>query len=333
MVTISSLRRALSYPATHFQHLKDLKWEEDYVVRSTYFAQTHIKLGEKRYLLCMPLRKDSLERIARFIPLHKHLNYGVVPQIELLRNEMLYTTATGSELYCDIMLEPMPDALPLADAIATIGSNEEAEQILSSINTLEELLLQADISHNNIRIENLLIDSRGAIYPIRWYYATEKAGGDKATFDSLREKITNLSNNEHLNPSKQCAPDTPTPLDKYLFAGDIHEGMIAVESEEGWGFVNYSCEEVIRPQYLWANDFCEGRAEVQTECGMGLIDKSGNYIIDPIYDDVEFDAQAGWSKVCKDQEWALFDYSGRQLCDWSKTSLMDLTQSDMNEII
>ena len=332
MVTISALRRALNYPATHFQHLKDLTWEEDYVVRSTYFAQTYISLGGKRYLLCMPLCKDSLDRITRFLPLHKHLNCGIIPHMELHRNEMLYTTAAGNELHCDILLEPVPDALPLRDTIATAGDSGEIEQLLSALDSLKEQLIKADVSHNNICEENLLIDSRGVIYPIRWYYATNFAGGDHAAFDSLREKITSLSTDGATHYNKTDSKIT-SALDKYIFAGDIHEGMIAVESEEGWGFVNYSCEEVIKPQYLWANDFCEGRAEVQTECGMGLIDKSGNYIIDPIYDDVEFDAQAGWSKVCKNQEWALFDYSGRQLCDWSKNSLMDLTASDMNEII
>lgn len=332
MVTISALRKALNYPVTHFQHLKEMKWEEDYMVRSTYFAQTYIKQGEKRYLLSMPLRKDSLDRITRFLPLHKHLSCGVVPHMELLRNEMLYTTATGHELHCDILLEPVPDALPLRDTIASVGDKGEVEQLLSALDTLREQLIKAGVSHNNICEENLLIDSQGVIYPIRWYYATNTAGGDCAAFDALREKIASLSTGEATHHDK-TASKIPSALDKYIFAGDIHEGMIAVESEEGWGFVNYSCEEVIKPQYLWANDFCEGRAEVQTECGMGLIDKAGNYFIDPIYDDVEFDAQAGWSKVCKNQEWALFDYSGRQLCDWSKDSLMGLTKSDMNEII
>ena len=98
----------------------------------------------------------------------------------------------------------------------------------------------------------------------------------------------------------------------------MHEGLIAVESQKGWGYVDYNCHEVIKPQYLWANDFCEGRAEVQTKRGMGLIDKQGNYIIDPIYEAVEFDVEKGVVRVCQKKRWALFDYSGNQLCDWAK---------------
>lgn len=121
-------------------------------------------------------------------------------------------------------------------------------------------------------------------------------------------------------------------LDEYLYRGNPHEGLIAVESEQGWGYVDCNGCEVIKPQYIWANDFCEGRAEVQTPQGMGLIDKQGEYVIDPIYEAVEFDVDLGWVRVCQDNQWALFDYSGRQLCEWGHSHLGDIDNEHIKEI-
>lgn len=319
MITVSALRTALNNPAAHFCHLKNIKWSEEHITLSTYFAQTRIRLGSREYMLCMPIREESMRRVERFSALYKHLCCVAVARMEIFRDEMCYLSALGRPLRCDILLEPLPDALPLKDSIAQIASHEEAEQMLKSIDSLEQQLLNADISHNNIREDNLLINSFGTIFPIRWYYATAGAGADAEAFTALRERVVKLTANmPHKwvgSPDARCE----AARDKYLYAGVMKEGLIAIESGEGWGYVDYNYREVIKPQYIWANDFCEGRAEVQTESGMGLIDKEGNYIIDPIYEAVEWEAEDGMARVCHQNSWALFDYSGRQLCDWGET--------------
>lgn len=318
MITISTLRIALDNPASHFRRLKNIHWDEEHITYSTYFATTRVRLGSIHYLLCLPLREESMRRVERFILLHKHLECAAVPRMEIFRDEMSYLSSTEQELKSDILLESLPEALPLTDTIATL-CDEEAERLVEGINKLEQELLKADVSHNNIREEHLLINRFGTIFPIRWYYATAKAGGDAEAFTVLRQKI-DASN----TPQRSASTDTDTDiynrseLDKYLFASTMHEGLIAVESTNGWGYVDYNCREVIKPQYIWANDFCEGRAEVQTKRGMGLIDKEGNYIIDPIYEAVEFDVEKGVVCACQKNQWALFDYSGNQLCDWVK---------------
>ena len=319
MATISSLRIALGQPELYFKRLKQIVWDGDEIVRSTFFAQTRILFEGKPYLLCMPLCATSLRRMERFLPLQQHLKCGILPKMEILRDEMQYELSDSSYRYCDILLEPLPDALPFTNALANIGDNKEASSYLAALDMLQQQLIAADISHNNLREENLLIDSHFRLYPIRWYYATDKAGGDEEAIERLRTKIVGMQSTMELHQA-ECEPYlTTTALDKYIYAGNMHEGLIVVEDEAGWGFVNYNCEEVIKPQYLWANDFCEGRAEVDTPQGMGLIDREGNYIIEPIYDSVEFDVENGWSKVCKDDMCALFDYSGNQLSSWEKT--------------
>lgn len=317
MITVSTLRIALNSPATHFRRLKNIRWDEEHITLSTYFATTRVRMGSVRYLLCLPLRKESMRRAERFIALHKHLECTAVPRLEIFRDEMSYHSSTEQELTSDILLEPLPDALPLTDAIATM-CDEEAGRLLESINKLVQQLLKADVSHNNIREEHLLINRFGTIFPIRWYYATAMAGGDAEAFAVLRQRIA-ASNTTQRSTSTDTDIYNRTELDKYLFASTMHEGLIAVENTRGWGYIDYNCHEVIKPQYIWANDFCEGRAEVQTKRGMGLIDKQGNYIIDPIYEAVEFDVEKGVVRVCQKRKWALFDYSGNQLCDWAKS--------------
>lgn len=319
MVTISSLRIALCQPELYFKHLKHIVWDGEEIVRSTFFAQTHILLEGKPYLLCMPLCATALRRMERILPLQRHLKCSILPKLEILRDEMLYETPNSTNRRCDILLEPLPDALPFTDALANTGDSKEASSYLAALDVLEQELIAANISHNNLREENLLIDAHFRLYPIRWYYATDKAGGDAEAIDSLRTKIAGMQSTMELHQA-ECEPYlTTTALDKYIYAGDMHEGLIVVEDDAGWGFVNYNCEEVIKPQYLWANNFCEGRAEVDTPHGMGLIDREGNYIIEPIYDTVEFDVENGWSKVCRDGACALFDYSGNQLSPWEET--------------
>lgn len=319
MATISSLRIALSQPKLHFNRLSNIVWEDEEVMRTTYFAHTRIEFNGQRYMLSMPLCTASLRRMERFIPLQRHLKCGVLPKIEILRNEMTYQLPDMSCRYCDILLEPLPDALPFADALANVGDSDEASAFFAALDALEKELTAANISHNNIREENLLIDARGALHPIHWHYATDKAGGDTEAIAALRTKIASSQHNMELHQAEYAPYITTNGLDKYNYAGDMHEGLIVVESEQGWGYVNCELQEVIKPQYLWANDFCEGRAEVDTPQGMGLIDCNGNYIIEPIYESVEFDVENGWSRVCKDNMCALFDYSGEQLSQWEES--------------
>lgn len=331
MVTISSLRTALNQPEAHFMHLKALRWDSAPILRSTYFAETRVTIQGVAFLLLMPLSPLSLHRVERFIRHDFHLKSNCIPKLQILRDEMSYLLGDGSTLMCDILLEPLPDAQPFDVELATSGHGD-AERFINALTALKRSLSGADISHNNLKEENLMIDGQGKLYPIRWYYATKGEGGDEQAFERIADNIRRTQNYMELHQSDCSAYNASSALDKYLYAGNMHEGLIAVESEAGWGFVNGCCEEVIEPQFLWANDFSEGRAEVLKESGMGLIDKQGNYILDPIYEEVEFDVENGWARVCREQKWALFDYSGRQLCEWGEIEGSKITELIINDL-
>ena len=313
MATISSFRAALLEPEKYFSQLAKMRSCDGNILSSTYFAETKVQCNGNK-LIYMPLSAVSLRRVERFIPLKRHLTNSVVPQLTILREEMRYKDAQGRSAVCDILCEPMPEGFPFADAVASVASEEEAAQLIAALEELQAQLLQADVSHNNIREENIYLDDNNHLSLVRWYYATAGAGGDKEAFAALRAKIAD-----------KCAvalrePDydnytVATPLTGHLSVRFMREGLAAVEHETGWGFVDSDNRIVIEPKYEWVSDFCEGRAEVQTEQGMGLIDRHGVCIIPPFYKIVEYDAVSGCSQALDDEGWHVFSYEGDELAD------------------
>ena len=311
MATITAFRTALDAPQKWFSRLAEARWNGEPVRRSTYFAEAEVALGTGRGLLFMPLSSLSLRRAERLIPKQLYRNNTVIPHLEIFRNEMRYMHSDNSSATCDILYEPLPDALPLADTINSFAGEQEASQIITAIKALREELHKADISHNNLREENLMIDNQGRILPIRWYYATSGAGGDDEALDALCTKIASLANNMLLCDAESAAYTTSNVVSSdYITVGRFSEGLIAIEQSSGWGFIDSDNNIVIEPKYLWVNDFHEGRAEVECAEGMGLIDKQGEYIIPPHYRIVEYDPVSGCSQVYDGHEWLEFDYSG-----------------------
>ena len=299
---------------THFATLHSLQWLQSDVIRSTLFAEARILLDEREYLLLMPLSPISLRYVERFRALSLHLSESIVPELKVLRDEMYYEGSRGERMTCDILLEPLPHALPYSDAVAMAAEDRHyAEVLCDKLHHLEELLRIADISHRNLRKENLMIDGEHNIIPIRWYYATQGYGEDREALEHLREQIATLSA-EGLYLAEECGSYLcSSPATAYLPHRRMSEGLIAFEQNEMWGFVDECGVVVIEPQFTWVNDFYEGRAEVMTDCGMGLIDRRGNFVIPPRYRIVEFDHHSGYSNVLTEGEWICIDYSGNKI--------------------
>lgn len=304
MATISDLRNALYDPRSRFRSLRRMVWDGEPILRSTLFAEARVECDGERLIVGMPLAALSLRRVERLLPLKRHLVSVVVPQISILRDEM--ECAAGRS---DILCEVLPDALPLSDAVAQVASTAEAEAIVRALEALQVELQRVDLSHNNLREENILIDSSGRLYPIRWYYATEGAGGDDEAFDKMRAKVARSVESMELHDVAAAYNATPR-LEGHLSVRPLHEGLAAVEDELGWGFVDCENRVVIEPKYLWVSNFREGRAEVQTAEGMGLVDRTGAYVVEPKYEIVEFDERRGCVMVHNDGEWQVLDYDG-----------------------
>lgn len=136
------------------------------------------------------------------------------------------------------------------------------------------------------------------------------------TFDeALLERIRLSAGTETL--SDAAASYTALPrFDGHRWVSHIFEGLVCVEDEGGYGFVDTENREVIPARFRWAGDFHEGRAEVETDTGMGLIDREGRYVIPPRYEIVDYDPAESIVRVRLDGRWALFDYLGHRLTEF-----------------
>ena len=147
---------------------------------------------------------------------------------------------------------------------------------------------------------------------------TEPAERLLAALDTLETALRELNfSHNNLRAGNTEAVYTPhRRLTGHRWTSHVFEGLVCVEDDEGFGFVDTENNPVIRPQYTWAGDFREGRAEVETPSGMGLIDRQGRYVIPPEYEIVDYAPAESVVRVRKDGRWAEFDYLGRRLTEF-----------------
>lgn len=333
MATIAAFRNAMEAPRRNFKTLGLMTPGDRGILRSKYFAEAEVVDDCQRMMIYMPLMGVSFRRVERFIPLKRHLISMAVPELKILREEMYTADALGRECWEDILCELLPDGLPFADEVAAIDNELDAASLVEALRELEMQLKQANVSHNNVCENNIIIDTEGRLHLIRWYYATDGAGGDAQAFEQLCEQIMRKGNMMCVNDICSTSYSAAPRLEGHMEVRFPHEGVVAVRQITGWGFVDCENRIVIEPQYDWVSDFCEGRAEVETFEGMGLIDKSGCYIIPPCYYIVKFDEQSGHSWVYGDDGWAIFDYEGNQMCGFGECEPPQELFSDIEEVM
>ncbi|MFI3318050.1 MAG: WG repeat-containing protein [Rikenellaceae bacterium] len=299
MATIESFKLALAEPKHYLSTLTEAICDGGIAFRTTHFAQAEIVWREERYLLSMPLSQDAAERAERVEHMLFYLRREWLRSYNLLPGEMLYINHAGEPRRRDLILERLPEGVPLTSA--------EDRLTCAAIDLLEREFRDADFSHGNIKPSNLYIDQRGVLHPIRPHYA--KKGASEDEFKALREHYGALVAGD----SELCYDHSRTYMGGHKQERPPHEGLICVEDESGYGFVDMQGRSMIPSIYEWAGDFYEGRAEVQIEGRMGLIDRGGNYIIPPIYQIVEHDIPTSLMRVKLDEKWAIFNYSGVQI--------------------
>jgi hypothetical protein len=69
-------------------------------------------------------------------------------------------------------------------------------------------------------------------------------------------------------------------------SGIFEYDLIAVQTDDKWGYIDHTGKYIINPQFQSASAFSEGLALVQSQDGKyGYIGKNGKYLIDPVYAD------------------------------------------------
>lgn len=272
--------------------------------RTTHFAECRAVVDGAEVLLHAPISPEAMALAERTYATLRGDRGERIGGFRILNNEL--------DGHIAILIETMPEGETLSSAMLT----HSHQRLHMGFREFVERLRQADISHNNLRKESIIVDSNGYWHPIRLYNTSVGYGCDSERLDALRTEI------EQLMTTDNCVNE---PLSAYRTEYiPLCEGLRRITTAKGVGFADESGAIVIEPRYSWASDFDEGRAMVMTaERKMGLIDTKGREVIAPIYEIVEYSATEGNSWVRYNNLWALFDYSGLQITDWEEREVVD----------
>ena len=97
---------------------------------------------------------------------------------------------------------------------------------------------------------------------------------------------------------------------KYDDVWDFSEGLVAVELNGKWGFIDKSGNEVVPLKYDWAGSFSEGLAPVELNGKCGYINKSGKLVLPLKYDWADSFSE-GLARVELSGMWGYINKSGK----------------------
>lgn len=256
-----------------------------------------------------------MPRIERTVSALRKLNTGYLAECRILPGEMRWHDAAGTERHTDLVLQHLPAGREFAEALLA----EDKTTLARGARRLAGGARGAGIHAQQPQGSEPPL-APGRFVPIRYYDArigaAEPGTADREAFDVLRHRIAEAP------VPRQTANDVTVPynplrsLTGHRWTSHVFEGLVCVEDDNGFGFVDTDNNPVIPAQFVWAGDFREGRAEVQTQTGMGLIDRRGCYVIPPEYEIVDYDPAASVVHVRNNGHWALFDYLGRRLTEF-----------------
>lgn len=314
--SLQTFTQALLTPDLSFRTLTAARARTDrnglpLLMRTTRFAEAEITWRDKQWLLSLPLSNAALAAVERTASLVGRLNTPWLTEYRILPGELRWTGPAGEQRRCDLVLQLLPAGKSFRDAMLS----ETGERLLGALNALREALHDLDFAHNNLRPGNLRW-AGGRFIPIRYHDARfGSPESDDGAFEALRQQILQTDNPMGVS-DVESVYDPLSRLTGHIWTSHIFEGLVSVEDEGGYGFVDTDNNVVIPAQYVWAGDFHEGRAEVQTHSGMGLIDRQGSYVIPPEYEIVDYIHTESVVRVRKNGLWAEFDYLGRQLTEF-----------------
>ena len=181
------------------------------------------------------------------------------------------------------------------------------------------MLHRNNISLNNLKAENIIVDNLGRWHLTHQYYTTSSPSHDANAIESLRQLI---ERNALSNIDSQCLGEA---LSEYTTTEPMHEHRRKIEENGLVGFADESGSKVIECKYLSATRFVEHRSVVTLpNHRMGVVDIDGNEIIATEYDAIKYDVDSGESWALLGDKAALFDYLGKQLTEWRDIDELDV---------
>lgn len=309
MCTSTQFLMALRNPDICLNSLKGIIADLESFNCTKHFAECRATLNAAPILLHAPITPKAIGYATRAIEILRDLDCDIVlPRI--IDNEL---TAFGLNAgYCSLLVEPLTEGMPLGAALHLMTQSH----LSYGLSELKQRLRHYDISHNNLHVNNIIVDNEYRWHPMRCYYTTRGYGGDRDGFARIAKLIARYGLTEKVaTVEEELSNYTTQNSDKTLYA--LVEQRRRFATTRGTGFMDAEGNIVIKDIYREATDFEEGRATVTTHEGMmGLINRRGDMVIPAEYDRVIFSIDDGTSWVAKGNLWARFDYNGKQLDEW-----------------
>ncbi len=304
--TMTYFREALSAPALHFKRLRSaepLLCNGEPIIRRTHSAiESEIVWEGRRYLLLLPFRQESIQRLEELESIALNRSRGPLLENRILHEELTMFDSLGHKHSFDIVLQELPSGVILKEAVACYRADDLREAICK----MKERMDTIGFRHNNLKAENILICDSGTARPLRYWYAEWEIFSDNNIEHLLHFIDRNCA--EGSNSLPMMAHDCEA---EYIAKPTRYDGTTRLCWGHRYGFVDCDGRQITPFIYSWASEFKEGRAVVAKGSKMGAIDENGRSVIPIIYKSVEFDIETGFLHATNEVYHYLIDYEGR----------------------
>ncbi len=214
----------------------------------------------------------------------------------------------GQVVTDELVVERLPEGRPLSEVLP---EGCRANSLIKALRRMQKSFVREQISHNNLKAENLWLTTDGELMARRCHCLTFEGvtESDTQAFSALEELIRAADNGFEEEPLEGRLRNDS----EYAHVGRMADGLICICREGLYGYLDSCGEVAIEPCFLWADNFREGRAEVECESGFGVIDKEGNFVLNPCFEDIEWDDMQGTIRAKLSGRWMLFGYGGEPL--------------------
>ena len=295
-------KQALATPEHHFNRLCSAKVVchngEPLIGRTHCAIEAEIESNERRYLLMLPFREESLRHIEELEAQTRERSRGPIIENQILYNELTLKDALGRGFSFSVILQEITYGSTLKEAVFQY----KTEDLLCAVEQMKRRLDALGFLHKNLRPSNILICKSGTARPLRHWYAEwfDFAHNDiDEAIDFIRKH--NGCGTQHLHRSALATEESEILCD----------GICRVSKQGKYGYVDYDGRLIAPYIYSSATHFREGRAVVGRNGKMGAINHNGAKVIPVIYKTLTFDVETGTFTATSDSYRYTIDYEGK----------------------
>lgn len=304
--TYTTFITALRNPNALLRSLRDAVIDIETQQHTKHFGECRATIDGRSITIYAPISPEAMTLATNATSIIGAAR-GELGSFDIIAEELVCGTPLPH--YCSVIVEGRPAGIPLREALYT----HTKSNLRRGMNMLREVLQRHAVSHNHLTLDSIIVDSSHMWHTTHNYYISCGTGGD----DAILSRIASLIDERALPDSMELREGYAPYITTQRYPLMCRRRRVA--TSRGVGFEDETGRMVIEDRYLRATDFHENRAIVVThEYKTGIIDRDGRDVIAPIYDDIEYDTDDGTSRVRLGNRYAMFDYNGEQMTEWSE---------------